>query len=42
MLHVGGSRQGRSAILLAWVLSLAWMVWLVVVTGRRRHQEGVA
>jgi hypothetical protein len=38
----GFSSTHTILILLAWALSLAWMVWLVVVTRRRRHQEGVA
>jgi hypothetical protein len=35
----GFSQTMSIAIVLAWVLSLAWMIWLVVVAWRRPDSE---
>ena len=35
----GFSRTNSSAIVLAWVLSLAWMIWLGVVAWRMEEAE---
>jgi hypothetical protein len=38
----GFSRTHTSAIVLAWVLNLAWMVWLVVAAWRKQDVEPAA
>jgi hypothetical protein len=35
----GFSRPHTIAIVLAWVLNLAWMIWLVVVAWRMQNSE---
>jgi hypothetical protein len=35
----GFSQTMSNAIVLAWVLSLAWMIWLVVVAWRMQNAE---
>jgi hypothetical protein len=36
----GISRTHTTLILVAWALTLAWMIWLVVVAWRMRDSDG--